>query len=187
MLSHSSCVWLFVNPWAVACQSHSLSVGFSRQEYRSGLPCLLQPRGTSWPRDQACVSCVAGGFFMHWVIMVHCCCSELISCTCSNLIPVQSCLLRYLPLLFSFSSSLLPQCLSHAFLFALNTFPLTYVHGSLNNLLRVEYSSLPNNLLQPSILPKMVTFPSILLSSPWFILSLNHISYLCTFLSCFLL
>ena len=32
-----SCVQLFGNPWTVACQTH-LSVGFSRQEYWSGLP-----------------------------------------------------------------------------------------------------------------------------------------------------
>ena len=38
MLSHFSCVWLFVTPWTVACQS-SLSMGFSRQEYWSGMPC----------------------------------------------------------------------------------------------------------------------------------------------------
>ena len=34
-LSH---VQLFVNPWTVACQA-PLSMGFSRQEYWSGLPC----------------------------------------------------------------------------------------------------------------------------------------------------
>ena len=34
LLSH---VWLFVIPWTVACQA-PLSMGFSRQEYRSGLP-----------------------------------------------------------------------------------------------------------------------------------------------------
>ena len=34
MLSH---VQLFVTPWAIACQV-PLSTGFSRQEYRSGLP-----------------------------------------------------------------------------------------------------------------------------------------------------
>ena len=34
MLSH---VWLFVTPWTVACQA-PLSMRFSRQEYRSGLP-----------------------------------------------------------------------------------------------------------------------------------------------------
>ena len=34
ILSH---VWLFVTPWTVACQA-SLSMGFSRQEYWSGLP-----------------------------------------------------------------------------------------------------------------------------------------------------
>ena len=31
------CVWLFATLWPVACQA-SLSMGFSRQEYRSGLP-----------------------------------------------------------------------------------------------------------------------------------------------------
>ena len=33
-----SCVQLFVTPWAVAYQA-PLSMGFSRQEYWSGLPC----------------------------------------------------------------------------------------------------------------------------------------------------
>ena len=34
-----SCVRLFAIPVTVACQA-PLSMGFSRQEYRSGLPCL---------------------------------------------------------------------------------------------------------------------------------------------------
>ena len=38
MLSHFSCIQLFVILWTVACQA-SLSMGFSRQEYWSGLPC----------------------------------------------------------------------------------------------------------------------------------------------------
>ena len=38
LLSRFSCVWLFVTPWPVALQA-PLSMGFSRQEYRSGLPC----------------------------------------------------------------------------------------------------------------------------------------------------
>ena len=38
MLSHFSCVCLFATLWTVACQA-PLSVGFSRQEHRSGLPC----------------------------------------------------------------------------------------------------------------------------------------------------
>ena len=38
MLSCFSCVWLFVTLWAVACLA-PLSMGFSRQEYWSGLPC----------------------------------------------------------------------------------------------------------------------------------------------------
>ena len=32
-----SCAWLFATPWSVACQA-PLSMGFSRQEYWSGLP-----------------------------------------------------------------------------------------------------------------------------------------------------
>ena len=38
VLSCFSCVQLFAAPWTVACQA-PLSVGFSRQEYWSGLPC----------------------------------------------------------------------------------------------------------------------------------------------------
>ena len=38
VLSHCSCVRLFATPWTVVCQA-PLSIGFSRQEYWSGLPC----------------------------------------------------------------------------------------------------------------------------------------------------
>ena len=38
MLSCFSHVWLFVTPWTAACHA-LLSMGFSRQEYWSGLPC----------------------------------------------------------------------------------------------------------------------------------------------------
>ena len=38
VLSWFSCVQLFVTPWTVAQQAY-LSMGFSRQEYWSGLPC----------------------------------------------------------------------------------------------------------------------------------------------------
>ena len=38
VLSHFSLVWLFVTLWTVAYQA-PLSMGFSRQEYWSGLPC----------------------------------------------------------------------------------------------------------------------------------------------------
>ena len=37
LLSHFSCVQLFAMPWTVARQA-PLSMGFSRQEYWSGLP-----------------------------------------------------------------------------------------------------------------------------------------------------
>ena len=38
VLSCFSRVWLFATPWTVACQA-PLSMGFSRQEYWSGVPC----------------------------------------------------------------------------------------------------------------------------------------------------
>jgi len=38
MRSHFSCVWFFVTPWTIDLQG-LLSMGFSRQEYWSGLPC----------------------------------------------------------------------------------------------------------------------------------------------------
>ena len=38
LLSPFSRVWLCATPWTVACQA-PLSMGFSRQEYGSGLPC----------------------------------------------------------------------------------------------------------------------------------------------------
>ena len=41
VLSHFSRVQLFESIWTAACQA-ALSTGFSRQEYWSGLPCLLQ-------------------------------------------------------------------------------------------------------------------------------------------------
>ena len=41
VLSHFSRVRLFVTPWTVARHT-PLSMGFSRQGYWSGLPCLLQ-------------------------------------------------------------------------------------------------------------------------------------------------
>ena len=58
MLSHVSCVRLFATLWTVARQA-PLSLGFSRQEYWSGLHALLQ--GLPRPRDGTriwCVSCL---------------------------------------------------------------------------------------------------------------------------------
>ena len=43
------CVQLLATPWTAAHQA-SLSLGFSRQEYGSGLPCAFS-RGCSWLRD----------------------------------------------------------------------------------------------------------------------------------------
>ena len=55
MLSPFSSVRLFVTLWTVACQA-SLFMGFSRQEYWSGLPC---PLPGSWPGDRTCISYIS--------------------------------------------------------------------------------------------------------------------------------
>ena len=60
-LSHFSHVWLFETLWTIAQQA-PLFMGFSRQEYWSGLP-FPYPGESSWPRDQTCLPhCV--GFFI---------------------------------------------------------------------------------------------------------------------------
>ena len=51
VLSRFSCVWLFVTPWTVARQA-PLSMGFSRQEYGSGVA-MPSSRGSSQPRIKA--------------------------------------------------------------------------------------------------------------------------------------
>ena len=54
-------VRLFATPWTVAHQAPP-SMGFSRQEYWSGLP-FPSPEESSRPRDRTQVSCIAGRRF----------------------------------------------------------------------------------------------------------------------------
>jgi len=67
VLSHFSCVQLSVTPCTVALQA-PLSMGFSRQEYWSSLPCPppgdLPDPGTELTSLTS--SALAGGFFYHW-------------------------------------------------------------------------------------------------------------------------
>ena len=53
MLSCFSQVQLFATPWAAACQT-PLSMGVSRQEFCSWLPCLLTG---FFPTQEECISC----------------------------------------------------------------------------------------------------------------------------------
>ena len=74
-------VWFIVTPWTVACQA-PLSMGFSRQEYWSGLP-FASPGESSQLRDQTRVSHIAEifnkyfnyYFFLFWL---HCKTSEIL-------------------------------------------------------------------------------------------------------------
>ena len=59
MISHFSPVWLFATQWTVGFQA-SLSMGFSRQEYCSGLP-FPSPVDLPNPRIWTWVSCL-----LHW-------------------------------------------------------------------------------------------------------------------------
>ena len=58
--------WLFATPWTVAYQAPP-SMGFSRQEYWSGLP-LSSPGDLLWSRDRTRVSCIPGRRFNLWAI-----------------------------------------------------------------------------------------------------------------------
>ena len=55
MLSHLSCVRLFVTQWTVALQA-PLSTGLFKQEYQSA---MHFSRGSSQPSDRTCVSYVS--------------------------------------------------------------------------------------------------------------------------------
>ena len=61
MLSCFSRVQLSATPWTVACQA-PLSMGFSKQEYWSGLPCP-PPGGLPNPGMEPVSPTLAGGFF----------------------------------------------------------------------------------------------------------------------------
>ena len=56
-----SCVQLFATPWTVVCQA-PLSMGFSGQEYWSGLPCP-PPGDLTDPGIEPESPALAGGFF----------------------------------------------------------------------------------------------------------------------------
>ena len=64
MLSCFSRVWLSVTPWTIAHQA-SLSMGFSRQEYWSGLPCPSRGHLPNPGIEPASLTspALAGGFF----------------------------------------------------------------------------------------------------------------------------
>ena len=69
LLSSPESVWvaqwcLYATPWTIALQA-LLSMGFSRQEYCSGLP-FPSPGGSSQPRNQTRVSCTASRLFTIW-------------------------------------------------------------------------------------------------------------------------
>ena len=58
-------IWLFAIPWTTACQA-SLSLGFIFQARIVEWVAISFSGGSSWPRDQTWVSCIAGGFFTIW-------------------------------------------------------------------------------------------------------------------------
>ena len=60
-LNHFGRVWGFVIPWTVTRQA-PLTMGFSQQEYGSGLIVISSSRRSSWPRSGTHI-CIAGGVF----------------------------------------------------------------------------------------------------------------------------
>ena len=66
LLSH---VWLFANPWTVACRI-SLSMEFSRQEYWSRLP-FPTPVDLPVPRTETASPELADGFSVSWEAKIN--------------------------------------------------------------------------------------------------------------------
>ena len=62
--SSRSCPTL-CNPIDCSLPGSPLTMGFSKQECWCGLPFPFS-RGSSWPRDQTWISCIAGRFFTVW-------------------------------------------------------------------------------------------------------------------------
>ena len=100
MLNCFSCVWLFVTLWTVAHQA-SLSIGFSRQEYQSGLPCPFLGGLPSWGTEPASLHC-------KWMLYLwatgegpvfRCSCSSLEQCCSSLPFPCWSYVYMFYPLL----------------------------------------------------------------------------------------
>ena len=68
VLNHFSCVRLCATPRTVTCQA-PLAIGFSRQEYWSGLPCplpgdLFPTQGSNSQPASLTSLALAGGFFI---------------------------------------------------------------------------------------------------------------------------
>ena len=74
----SGLVWVLscptlCDPMDSMARQTPLSLGFSGNEYWSGLP-FSSSRGSSWPRVRTCVSCVGRWIFHHWATWgVHKC------------------------------------------------------------------------------------------------------------------
>ena len=67
LLSHFSCVRIRVTPWTAACKAPP-SIGFSRQEYRSGLPLPFPgdlPNPGFKPRSLMS-TCIGRQVLYHW-------------------------------------------------------------------------------------------------------------------------
>ena len=75
-----SSVGFFATLWIVAHQA-SLSKGFPRQEYWSGLP-FPPPGDLPDPRDRTSISCIAGRFFTHQAIREAHMCVCVCVCVC---------------------------------------------------------------------------------------------------------
>ena len=69
LLSNFSCVWIFVSLWTVAFQA-PLSLGFSRQEYWSGLP-FPPPGDLTYPgiKPMSLTFLALQADFLHWKIL----------------------------------------------------------------------------------------------------------------------
>ena len=163
MLSRFSRVWLFETLWTIAHQA-SLSMGFSRQGYWNGLPCLppgdlpdpgIEPVASAWQEDSLSLSHKGSSLvtlllFSHWVVSyslqpyrlqdARLPCPSLSLWVCSNSCPLsQWCH----PIISSSAAplSFYPQSFS-----ASGSFPMSRLYASDGRSIGASASVLPMNI-----------------------------------------
>ena len=162
MLSHFSRVWLFETLWTIAHQA-SLFMGFSRQGYWNGLPCLppgdlsdpgIESVASAWQEDSLRLSHQGSSLvtllFSHWVVSyslqshglqdARLLCPSLSSWVCSNSCPLsQWCH----PII---SSSATPFSSYHQSFSASGSFPMSRLFASDRWSIGASASVLPMNI-----------------------------------------
>ena len=74
VLSYFSRIWFFAILWKIAHKCLAFwgsSVNGILQARKLEWIAIPSSRGSSWPKDWTCISCLSGGFFTHWAQIIY--------------------------------------------------------------------------------------------------------------------